>query len=407
MFADKTVSIVQRRLTDSINCWNESDGLILADLLMFENIHDSNRSAAEIDVATEVLNYLQSFKHSSGNVEELVILHLKSQHYLIIGQLESAFNALISCVQLFIKQMQSHKDNWALPVMIRLVTDARTLAFRCVDEKVSEDSDKILERTADSLMNCFRICCADTRSDVKHTKRWGMLHLVNQLFKIYFRMNNTKLCKPLIRAIEGSNLKNDYMKAQLVTYKFFLGKIELVEGNFDAAEESLTYAFNNRHPSCYENTRKVLNYLVPLKMLKGVMPSRYVIRKYDLTEYRRISEAIKVGNVRLLQQHLDDKQLRYVAMGIFVVMEKLILLAYRNLFKKIYNIMNQTHQLNLNLFFEALKFCGPDEDIEFDETEFIVANLIAKGFIKGYISHQHAVLVVSKQNPFPALTFLR
>ena len=279
--------------------------------------------------------------------------------------------------------------------------------LRCVDEKVSEDSDKILERTADSLMNCFRICCADTRSDVKHTKRWGMLHLVNQLFKIYFRMNNTKLCKPLIRAIEGSNLKNDYMKAQLVTYKFFLGKIELVEGNFDAAEESLTYAFNNRHPSCYENTRKILNYLVPLKMLKGVMPSRYVIRKYDLTEYRRISEAIKVGNVRLLQQHLDDKQLRYVAMGIFVVMEKLILLAYRNLFKKIYNIMNQTHQLNLNLFFESLKFCGPDEDIEFDETEFIVANLIAKGFIKGYISHQHAVLVVSKQNPFPALTFLR
>ena len=112
MFADKTVSIVQRRLTDSINCWNESDGLILADLLMFENIHDSNRSAAEIDVATEVLNYLQSFKHSSGNVEELVILHLKSQHYLIIGQLESAFNA---CVIRFefspLKSISYHSDD--------------------------------------------------------------------------------------------------------------------------------------------------------------------------------------------------------------------------------------------------------------------------------------------------------
>ena len=36
----------------------------------------------------------------------------------------------------------------------------------------------------------------------------GMLNIVNQLFKIYFSVNKLHLCKPLIRAIESSSLKD-------------------------------------------------------------------------------------------------------------------------------------------------------------------------------------------------------
>ena len=43
------------------------------------------------------------------------------------------------------------------------------------------------------------------------------------------------------------------------------------------------------------------------------------------------------------------------------------------------------------------------EDVDDDETACIIANLIYDGRIKGYISHQHQKLVVSKQNAFPPL----
>ncbi len=43
------------------------------------------------------------------------------------------------------------------------------------------------------------------------------------------------------------------------------------------------------------------------------------------------------------------------------------------------------------------------EDIDSDETQCILANLIFEGKIKGYISHQHQKLVVSKQQAFPPL----
>lgn len=65
-------------------------------------------------------------------------------------------------------------------------------------------------------------------------------------------------------------------------------------------------------------------------------------------------------------------------------------------------LIKQTHQLDIESFLTALRFAG-EEDMTIDETQCIVANLIFDGKIKGYISHQHNKLVVSKQNPFPPL----
>jgi len=63
----------------------------------------------------------------------------------------------------------------------------------------------------------------------------------------------------------------------------------------------------------------------------------------------------------------------------------------------------KTHLIPLETLLAALQMMKI-EDIDIDETQCIVANLIYEGKIKGYISHQHKKLVVSKQNPFPPLT---
>ena len=74
---------------------------------------------------------------------------------------------------------------------------------------------------------------------------------------------------------------------------------------------------------------------------------------------------------------------------------------FRNLFKKV-TLLMKTHQVPIDAFTIALKMMEV-EDITKDETECIIANLIYEGRIKGYISHQHQKLVVSKANAFPAL----
>jgi PCI domain len=40
-------------------------------------------------------------------------------------------------------------------------------------------------------------------------------------------------------------------------------------------------------------------------------------------------------------------------------------------------------------------------DVDIDEVECILANLIYRGIIRGYIAHVKRTLVLSKSNPFP------
>ena len=60
-----------------------------------------------------------------------------------------------------------------------------------------------------------------------------------------------------------------------------------------------------------------------------------------------------------------------------------------------------TTKLDIGMFKRCLDSIGVSMDK--DEVECVLANLIYKGYIKGYLSHQHAKLVVSKGNPFPPL----
>ncbi len=50
----------------------------------------------------------------------------------------------------------------------------------------------------------------------------------------------------------------------------------------------------------------------------------------------------------------------------------------------------------------ALAAQGEEQDM--DEVDCLVANLIFRGYVKGYLSHRHHVAVLSKTGAFPALT---
>ena len=106
-------------------------------------------------------------------------------------------------------------------------------------------SGETLEKAAEHIMTCFRTCAVDNKSAEEVSKRWGLLNVVNQLFKIYFRVNKVHLSKPLIRAIESSNLKDKYPKSQQVTYKYYVGRKHMFDYDFKAAEEYLTFAFEH------------------------------------------------------------------------------------------------------------------------------------------------------------------
>ena len=142
--------------------------------------------------------------------------------------------------------------------------------------------------------------------------------------------------------------------------------------------------------------------LIAVKMLLGQMPKQSLLKKYDLQQFTGVMEAVKEGNLYNLNKALEDNERTFIKWGIFLILEKLRIITYRNLFKKV-TLLMQSHQISVEAFTTALKMMKV-EDVDNDETACILANLIYQGRIKGYISFQHNKLVVSKQNAFPPLS---
>uniref|UniRef100_A0A673XD48 PCI domain-containing protein 2 n=1 Tax=Salmo trutta TaxID=8032 RepID=A0A673XD48_SALTR len=354
------------------------EGSFCAELLSFKHPHVANprlQLASPEEKCQQVLEV---------PYDEMVAAHLRCTYAVSNHDFVEAYK----CQTAF----QSHKEENCI------IVQAEQQLLRKGKGKLGD----MLEKAAEQLMGCFRVCASDNRAGIDDSKKWGMLFLINQLFKIYFKINKLHLCKPLIRAIDSSNLKDDYSMAQRVTYKYYVGRKAMFDSDYKPAEEYLSFSFQHCHRSSQRNKRMILIYLLPVKMLLGHMPNHQLLRKYDLMQFADVTKAVSEGNLLLLNEALAKHETFFIRCGIFLILEKLKIITYRNLFKKVYQLL-KTHQLPLDAFLVALKMMQVEE-VDIDEVQCILANLICEGHIKGYISHQHQKLVVSKANPFPLLS---
>ncbi|KAF8567265.1 hypothetical protein P879_03294 [Paragonimus westermani] len=300
------------------------------------------------------------------------------------------------------------EENWVLPVVLATAIDLRRFAHG-LDTALSKTSSSTnrnhgrqMETAAQLILRLFQLCASDSRTQLEDSKKLGMMGLANQLFKIYFQINKLNLCKSMIRAIDNLNMNDRFSLAQRVTYCYYVGRKSMFDGNFVAADKSLSFAFERCLGSAWHNKRLILIYLIPVKMLLGVFPYASLLTKYNLNEFLGISEAVKAGNLQQMDSELNKYESFFLSCGVYLILEKLKLITYRNLFKKVCAIM-KTHLLPIDVFTAALRLMGVD-DIDQDETECILANLIYEGKIKGYLAHQQQKLVVSKLQAFPTLT---
>ncbi|KAJ0404185.1 hypothetical protein P43SY_002028 [Pythium insidiosum] len=324
---------------------------------------------------------------------------------------ETFSDAYDSQIASFVKFMEIFRTetNWLVPFLHVLTVDTRLLAARADREASERAGDEVHDRLrgAEQQLKKGFSMTANDRAPAEHNKKLGALFIVNQLFKIYFKLNMIHLCRNLIRAVEGPAFPEfeRFSKSDKVTYQYYVGRISMFEDQYHKAEQCLDYAWKHCHQHSLRNKRMILRFLVPVKLLLGVMPSPQLIQDYALDEYTGLTNAIRTGNLRLFNEYLDRFQDNFIQQGVYLLIEKLRLVVMRNLFKKVY-LVRQSHQLRLRDFQVALQLVmGADQPpMAMDEIECILTNLIFQGYLKGYMSHQKKVLVVSKTQPFPAIT---
>lgn len=202
-----------------------------------------------------------------------------------------------------------------------------------------------------------------------------------------------------MRPVEMKKLMEKGTKPQRVTYQYYIGRFLMFEDNHDTAEKHLDYALQHCHKDYVRNKRRILEYLVPIKLRRGNLPTTQLLGKYGLNEFKKIVEGIRKGDLRSYQDGLDQFQDIFISRGTYLLLEKCKTLCYSNLFRRVHKIIGN-HIVPLKDAVKAFKWLGMPVDL--DEIECILANLIYDGHVRGYLSHEKRVIVLSKLNPFPS-----
>mmetsp|Transcript_12891 Transcript_12891/g.16830 ORF Transcript_12891/g.16830 Transcript_12891/m.16830 type:complete len:420 (+) Transcript_12891:39-1298(+) len=336
---------------------------------------------------------------------EIFVLSLQASVFLAQGQAGEAYNQQLTLLQKSMDVLKEQSHPWMMPVLHIIVEDTR-IAATAADEQTARTTGK---SDHEKLRDCERIIklaftfCVTDRKSIRDpgSKKSGFLHVVVILFKTYFQLNTLRLCKNIIKSISRPGLVDQedcFAKSDLVAYKYYVGRLNMFEDQYEEAEVNLGWALAHCHPGSVRNKRRILNYLVPIKLVLGKLPTPTLLKKYGLTHFLGLVQAVKQGDLRAFNKCLDGYQSVFILHGTYLMLEKLKVVVYRNLFKRVYLILNNP-KIKLDQFTKTFEWLGVPMDME--EIECILANLIYKGYIKGYISHNLKVLVLSKKNPFP------
>jgi hypothetical protein len=187
----------------------------------------------------------------------------------------------------FNRMFSSSEGNWMVPAMIVVCKTTNKLAL-AADRRASLKSNTKLNHQANlqKAVPIFQDSYSKTFNDRTEyqpgapfdnvgSKQAGVLAIVNELFGMYFRLNILRLCKNLIRPVETKKLSEKGSMADMVTYRYYIGRLSMFEDQHSMAETHLEYALQHCHKSATMNKTRILRYLIPVKIYRGKLPTTH------------------------------------------------------------------------------------------------------------------------------------
>ena len=344
--------------------------------------------------------------------------------------------AAIEEALLLLNRITERETQWLLyPLFVvasELVREALYMS------RVLKLSDEYVERCGRSVHRSFTLCLNDRNPVRGENRRTAVYMFMNLEFKVYHLLGNRDMVKNLIKVIKSrhedaadplvpceQSLAAQY-PAQVATYHYFMGEYYgCYENEYGPAAEHLLLALGECSPAQGHQAQiaRILVLLVPFAMLsRRAYPRAEAIdamltppegpagttrskvkrtRSMEMvqTVYRAAAQAFATGNVGAYRALIQppENQMWFLRRGVYVAMlllEELVLLRRVVL---CHHYAGGPSIVPLGLLCAGLS----EQQMDTRMLECALANLINKGYIRGYLSHGNQCMVVSKTGPFP------
>jgi len=175
------------------------------------------------------------------------------------------------------------------------------------------------------------------------SRKFAQFYIHVRIVRLYFKLNNYKLCKAIFETFEQSLTRIGAEISQLpseltVVFCFFKGRYHLYNNEMQKARLHLRSALqiSQENGESLPNQQKILRFLIPAEMQTGKFPSDEMLEAYSLTqEFQGVREACLNGDIKMLEDQLETNMQSFISSGIYLAVEKMRHLTLRNLFKQI------------------------------------------------------------------------
>ncbi|KAK0444457.1 hypothetical protein EV421DRAFT_1709267 [Armillaria borealis] len=359
-----------------------------------------------------------AFSHYQGSIQspwdDIAIQYVMTCSHVARRRPMEAFKEHTQLVSLFFRFFTENRG-WTLPALFSILRDLRDLAFDADSfAKYNNLKSESMEEAARVIAKAFGNCMTDRTSPLNESRKWGVYYVVGLILKCYFRASHflliqvkrISLSKSILRALEANSdipPLHMYPRSHQVTYRYYIGMLSFLNEDYAKSEEELTLAFYQCHTGAQSNQERILTYLLPLRILKGYLPSQELMDRFPTLKelYHPFITAIRTGDISSYDRALDHHEKTLLDLNLWITLEKARELCLRGLFRRVWVASQKGSRVPISMFHSSLKISGID--VEEEEAECLVANMIYKGFMKGYISHEKRMVVLSNTNAFPKL----
>ncbi|KAJ7668147.1 hypothetical protein B0H17DRAFT_950074 [Mycena rosella] len=351
---------------------------------------------------------LAHFKGSiMGPWDEIAIQYVLICTHIARLRPGEAFKEQSQLVSLFFRFFIENRG-WTLPALFSILRDLRDLAHDADwHAKVHSEQSECMVEAARIVAKAFSNCMTDRNSPVDESRKWGVYYVVGLAMKSYFKVKRISLTKNIIKVLENNAdipaLELYPRSHQVVTYRYYLGMLSFLNEEYVKAEQELTLAFYHCHTAAHENQTRILAYLIPLRILRGHLPSDELLYRFPILAdvFAPFIAAIRTGDIAAFDSALERRETRLIELNLLLTLEKARELCLRGLFRRVWVASAKGTRIPLSMFHCALRISGIKVEVE--EAECLVANMVYKGFMRGYISHEKQMVVLASTNAFPRL----
>ncbi|XP_026194152.1 PCI domain-containing protein 2 [Cyclospora cayetanensis] len=307
---------------------------------------------------------------------------------------------------------------WLVPglaVLCNLMNRAALAA-----DAATDDSQEMLEETEGAaeaeeaqnrytkeVLNAIRPKLGKVRGE--EGRHGAYVVLLGQSIKRCLQLGNMQMAAGFLKLCDSRQINFSHApRGPMVNFRYYLGRLYMQQEQFEQSESELVWAFSNCPSLKMRVRRNILECLVAARLRLGKLPSAALLQKYQMAHYLGIIKAMKTGNLSLFDKAMEENESIFIKHGTILCIERLKFIVFRTMMKRMKEwwvksgLASKANIVPIQVFTAAIKW-QTDDLFDDDEMACISANLIRMGYIKGYISWEHMVIVFSNQEPFPSL----